>query len=48
MNNEEIVLVFSPPLVALLLRAEEQGYADVDTENCWSEWNIIRKELIDE
>jgi len=82
MNSEETVLVFIPPLVALLLRAEElkgsaisekevlkirdasqtmavplsvaksmeeeRGYADIDAENCWSEWNIIRKELIDE
>lgn len=82
MNSEETILVFIPPLVALLLRAEElknsaltenevlnirdasqtmavpisvaknmeeeRGYADIDAENCWSEWNIIRKELIDE
>ena len=27
---------------------EERGYADINAENCWSDWSIIRKELIDE
>lgn len=81
-NNEELLLVHVPALVAVLLNAEnekespltesevikirdsaqcmampidvaekvaeERGYADIDPENVWEDWQSIRKELADD
>ncbi|WP_281558313.1 hypothetical protein [Thalassomonas sp. RHCl1] len=26
--------------------AQERGYADIDPENCWAEWQSVRLELV--
>ena len=80
-NNEELLLVHVPALVAVLLNAEnekesaltesevieirdsaqciampmdvaekvaeDRGYADINPENAWEEWQTVRKELVD-
>jgi len=77
--DEELVLDFSPPLVAVLLAserrkgsplteaevldtrdsatcirlkrstamaiAEQRGYSDIDPEQCWQQWQVIRAQL---
>ena len=81
-NNEDLLLVHVPALVAVLLNAEnekespltesevieirdssnciampidvagkvaeERGYADIDPENAWEEWQTVRIELADD
>lgn len=79
MTGDDLVLEFSPPLIALLLAAErskggplteeevldlrdgatcvrlprsvaaamadERGYADLDPERCWEQWQAVRTGL---
>ena len=79
MTDEDLVIEFTPPLVALLLAAErakgsplteeeafdvrdnatcirlrrsaaealaaERGYADLDPERCFEEWQVVRAQL---
>ena len=79
MTEEDLVIEFTPPLVALLLAAErakgsplteeeaidvrdnaacirlrrftseamaaERGYADLDPERCFEEWQVVRTQL---
>jgi hypothetical protein len=33
------------PLSVAKNMEEERGYADIDPENCWSEWQTIRAEI---
>jgi len=81
-DNEDLIPVFIPALVAILLRAEKvkgdaltedevltirheavymmmtldmakkqeesRGYADLDPENCWEEWQEVRIRLAEE
>ncbi|WP_309132981.1 hypothetical protein [Brevibacterium sp.] len=78
-HDDEFVLDFSPPLVAVLLAAErskgsplteaevldlrdgsvcirvrrsvadaiteQRGYADIDPERCWDQWQVVRTQL---
>jgi hypothetical protein len=36
------------PLSVAKNMEEERGYTDIEAENCWIEWNDLRKELIDD
>ncbi|CAM3527056.1 Addiction module component [Stackebrandtia soli] len=81
MTDDDLVLEFSPPLIALLLAAErskgvplteeevlgvrddatcirlprslaaamaeQRGYADLDPERCWEQWQAVRTRLSD-
>ena len=78
-DNEELVLVFVPPLVTILRDVEQRtgvalteskvneirddatcialrrsiaskmeklrGFSDIDPENCWEEWNAIKRDF---
>lgn len=80
-SDDDLILVFVPPLVTLLLAAErskgsplteeevfdvrdgatcirlrtsiaeamadERGYADLDPERCWEQWQTVRAQLND-
>lgn len=41
----EVIAV--PPNVAREMD-EARGYMDIDTENCWAEWQLARQDLIEE
>jgi hypothetical protein len=78
-SDDDLVLEFTPPLLALLLAAErskggplteeevvgvrdgatcvrlrrstaeamaeQRGYADLDPERCWEQWQVVRTQL---
>lgn len=50
-DPENLVLTFTPPLVATCIAldpsvadamAAARGYADIDPEHCWAEWQQVR------
>lgn len=42
-RDQASVIMVSPEAVAAM--AEKRGYPDVDPENCWYDWQMLRREL---
>lgn len=42
-RDQAAVIMVSPDAIAAM--AEKRGYADIDPENCWYDWQMLRREL---
>lgn len=42
-RDDAAVIMMSPDAIAKT--AESRGYADIDPENCWYDWQMLRREL---
>lgn len=42
-RDQAAVIMVSPDALAAM--AEKRGYADIDPENCWHDWQMLRREL---